>query len=199
MGRGPGWSPARPRLPQPRRLAARGPRLPRLRGSRRGYVLQMEPPTCRKARLLPGPAGMLYPPGPPPRAPSLTEPPVPLALSSHGGSGRVGGAPGEWQPPLLDACPDLPRMPGIAAGLAAGLGCRGAPCTRTHTYTLAGSHLPSHLSGSLFAPLAPRCLQALKREGGGRQGRSHPTSHDDLETQRGTSMGSLCRVQMCRA
>lgn len=194
MGRGPGWSPARPRLPQPRRLAARGPRLPRLRGSRRGYVLQMEPPTCRKARLLPGPAGMLYPPGPPPRAPSLTEPPVPLALSSHGGSGRVGGAPGEWQPPLLDACPDLPRMPGIAAGLAAGLGVPGGP-VHTHTHIHTG-----WISPALAPPRLPFCTPGTPVPPGTEKGgRSHPTSHDDLETQRGTSMGSLCRVQMCRA
>lgn len=157
-------------------------------------VLQMEPPTCRKARLLPGPAGMLYPPGPPPRAPSLTEPPVPLALSSHGGSGRVGGAPGEWQPPLLDACPDLPRMPGIAAGLAAGLGVPGGP-VHTHTHIHTG-----WISPALAPPRLPFCTPGTPVPPGTEKGgRSHPTSHDDLETQRGTSMGSLCRVQMCRA
>lgn len=75
-------------------------------------------------------------PAQPPGSLPCRSPQVLVALRSRAGSGRVyGGGPGERQLPHLGACPDLLRIPGIAAGLVAGLGVQVPAHTHIHTDT----------------------------------------------------------------
>lgn len=61
-----------------------------------------------------------------------------------GRSGQGAGGAGERQLPLAGACPDLLRIPGIAAVLAAGLGVQVAAHTDTQTHT----HIKIHKNSS---------------------------------------------------
>lgn len=122
----------------------------------RGSVLQMEPPPRLKAQPLPSAAPSGVPcPGGPRRSPRH---PFPAAAPrswwscvAAGAPGGFAGGPDERQLPLLGACPDLLRIPGIAAGLEAGLGVQAPAHTHTHICThIHNTHwqaprLPSHL------------------------------------------------------
>lgn len=141
-GAGGGWLPAP--LPWSRRSRCPWPLCPADRaaacgggdrqhwGSRPGRVLQMEPPPCLNALALPDTARGL-------RTPQCLAQGLPAQSPAPAGSafwrGLQAGLRGvlvRRQLPLLGACPDLQRIPGIASGLAAGLGVQAPAHTRTH-------------------------------------------------------------------